>query len=290
MSAATTPKGPKVLVVTGMSGAGRSTVGKVLQDLGYILIDGLPLQLIDDAAHIHDVEEGETHLAVTIDARTGLRIDDLSEALHTLRTHGLDPVVLFLDAADEIIAKRYDEVRRPHPREAPTVLESVRAEREDLAPLRELADVVIDTSGYNVHDLRRRIEEEFSEPTQSTMRVSIRSFGFKHGHPHDVDLMLDVRFLPNPHWVDDLRPLTGLEEAVRRYVLDQPDAEEFLAKAEDLLDFLLPRYEAEGRAYLSIGVGCTGGRHRSVALAEALGSWLVDRGVAATVHHRDLAR
>lgn len=290
MTGQTIPKGPKVLLVTGMSGAGRSTVGKVLQDLGYVLIDGLPLQLIDDAAHIHDVEEGETHLAVTIDARTGLRTDDLSEALHALRTHGLNPVVLFLDAADEVIAKRYDEVRRPHPREAETVLDSVREERADLAELRELADIVIDTSGYNVHDLRRRIEQEFSEPTERAMRVSIRSFGFKHGHPQDVDLMLDVRFLPNPHWEEALRPHTGLEAPVRDYVLGNPDTQEFLARVEDLLGFLLPRYEAEGRAYLSVGVGCTGGRHRSVALAEAIGSWLADRGVAVSVHHRDLAR
>ena len=163
-------------------------------------------------------------------------------------------------------------------------------EREALAPLRELADVVIDTSDYNVHDLRRRIETEFSEPTSQRMRVSIRSFGFKHGHPQDVDLMLDVRFLPNPHWVPELRPHTGLEPEVRDYVLGMEDATEFLHHAEDLLGFLLPRYEAEGRAYLSIGVGCTGGRHRSVALAEALGAWARERGASVTVHHRDLDR
>jgi len=290
MTTPATPKGPKVLIVTGMSGAGRSTVGKVLQDLGYVLIDGLPLQLIDEAAHIHDVEEGTTHLAITVDGRTGLQLDDLAEALHTLRTHGLAPVVLFLDADDDVIAQRYDEVRRPHPGEGETVLDSVRSERSALAPLRELADIVIDTSDYNVHDLRRRIETEFSEPTAERMRVSIRSFGFKHGHPQDVDLMLDVRFLPNPHWVPELRPHTGLEPEVRDYVLGMADAAEFLRHVEELLGFLLPRYEAEGRAYLSIGVGCTGGRHRSVALAEALGEWARERGASVTVHHRDLTR
>ncbi len=284
------PKGPKVLIVTGMSGAGRSTVGKVLQDLGYVLIDGLPLALIDDAAHIHDVEEGETHLAVTIDGRTGIATDDLTEALHLLRSHGTHPTVLFLDARDEVIAKRYDEVRRPHPHSGTTVIESVMAEREDLTPLREMADIVIDTSGYNVHDLRRRIEQEFSEHSAQRMRVSIRSFGFKHGHPQDVDIMLDVRFLPNPHWVEELRPQTGLDAPVRDYVMGMADSQEFLAKVEDLLGFLLPRYESEGRAYLSIGVGCTGGRHRSVALAEEIGDWAIGQGVSASVHHRDLTK
>ena len=285
-----TPKGPKVLIVTGMSGAGRSTVGKVLQDLGYVLIDGLPLQLIDDAAHIHDVEEGETHLAVTIDGRTGIATDDLSEALHTLRLHGVSPFIVFLDARDEVIAKRYDEVRRPHPHPGSTVIESVRNERTGLTPLRELADIVIDTSSYNLHDLRRRIEQEFSEHSAQRMRVSIRSFGFKHGHPQDVDLMLDVRFLPNPHWVEELRPKTGLDAPVRDYVMGMEDSQEFLGKVEDLLGFLLPRYESEGRAYLSIGVGCTGGRHRSVALAEQIGAWATAQGVDASVHHRDISK
>jgi len=280
--------GPSLLLVTGMSGAGRSEVGKVLQDLGYVLIDGLPLALIDDAARLHEVDEGNTRLAVTLDARTGLEVDDLQGVLHDLRHLGIDPVVLFLDAEDDVLAQRYDEVRRPHPTAGTTVAESVARERAELAPLREIADIVIDTSRYNVHELRRRVEREFAEPADRRMRISIRSFGFKHGHPQDVDLMLDVRFLPNPHWVADLRPLSGLDVPVRDYVLGQPDAGAFLTKAEDLLEFLVPRYEAEGKAYLSIGIGCTGGRHRSVALAEALGAFLAGRGASVSVHHRDL--
>lgn len=280
--------GPTVLLVTGMSGAGRSEVGKVLQDLGYVLIDGLPLALIEPATRLHDVEEGSTRLAVTLDVRTGLEVEDVSGVLHNLRNADIDTVMLFLDAEDDVLAQRYDEVRRPHPIPGETVAESVGRERAGLAAVRELADIVIDTSRYNVHDLRRRIEKEFAEPSDRRMRVSIRSFGFKHGHPQDVDMMLDVRFLPNPHWVPALRPQTGLDEPVRDYVLSQPDAEAFLEHTEHLLEFLLPRYEAEGKAYLSIGIGCTGGRHRSVALTEALATWMRERGAAVTVYHRDL--
>ena len=283
----TTP-GPTVLLVTGMSGAGRSEVGKVLQDLGYVLIDGPPLALIEPATRLHDVEEGDTRLAVTLDVRTGLAVEDVSGVLHNLRNADIDTVMLFLDAEDDVLAQRYDEVRRPHPVPGETVPESVARERSGLAAIRELADIVIDTSRYNVHDLRRRIEKEFSEPSDRRMRVSIRSFGFKHGHPQDVDVMFDVRFLPNPHWVPELRPQTGLDEPVRDYVMSQPDAAEFLEHAEGMLEFLLPRYEAEGKAYLSIGIGCTGGRHRSVALSEALAAWMRERGASVTVYHRDL--
>ncbi len=283
--------GPKVLLVTGMSGAGRSTTGKVLEDIGYVVIDNLPLSLIDEAAHLHDVEEGETRLAVTVDVRTGIDIGTLRASLHTLRGHGLSPMVVFVDANDEVLATRYDEVRRPHPLAAPTVPEAIAAERAVLTEVREAADVVIDTTGYTVHDLRKRIEAEFSKETEPRqLRVSIRSFGFKHGHPHDVDMLLDVRFLPNPHWDPELRPQTGLEEPVREFVLSNPDTQEFLSRTESLLEFLLPRYEAEGKTYLSVGVGCTGGRHRSVAIAEELGHRLAGAGAAISIQHQDLER
>lgn len=284
-------RGPKVLLVTGMSGAGRSTVGKVLEDIGYIVIDNLPLALIDEAAHLHDVEEGETRLAVTVDVRTGLDSGTLRTTLQTLRGHGLTPMVVFLDADDDVLATRYDEVRRPHPVDSATVLEAIALERESLADIRETADVVIDTSEYNVHDLRQRIESEFSRAAEPRrLRVSVRSFGFKHGHPHDVDMLFDVRFLPNPHWEPELRPFSGLDAQVREFVLTNPDSAVFLEHVEGLLGFLLPRFELEGKTYLSLGVGCTGGRHRSVALAEEIAKRLVATGAAVSVQHRDLDR
>ncbi len=283
--------GPKVLIVTGMSGAGSSTTGKVLEDIGYVVIDNLPLALIDEAAHLHDVEEGDTLLAATVDVRTGVDIGALRTTLHTLRGHGLSPMVVFLDADDDVLATRYDEVRRPHPLGGATVPEAITAERAKLAEIREAADVVIDTSGYNVHDLRKRIEAEFSRAAEPRkLRVSVRSFGFKHGHPHDVDMLLDVRFLPNPHWDPTLRPQTGLDVPVRDFVLGNPDTAAFLGKVEELLGFLLPRYEGEGKTYLSLGIGCTGGRHRSVAIAEEIGRRLTETGAAVSVQHRDLGR
>lgn len=284
-------QGPEVLLVTGMSGAGRSTVGKVLEDIGYVVVDNLPLSLLDDVVRLHDVAEGATRLAATVDVRTGLDGRELQHAQRMLRREGISPMVVFLDAADEVLATRYDEVRRPHPVEGSTVLESIAAEREALTDIREGADVVIDTSEYNVHDLRRRIETEFSKGrSPNRLRVSVRSFGFKHGHPHDVDMLFDVRFLPNPHWQPELRPQTGRDAPVRDYVLGNPATQEFLAHAEGMLEFLLPRFTAEGKTYLSLGVGCTGGRHRSVAIAEELGRRLGEREVTVSVQHRDLDR
>jgi UPF0042 nucleotide-binding protein len=285
------PNAPQVLIVTGMSGAGRSSVGKFLEDLGYLVIDNLPVSLIHQVIRLHDVEEGQTNLAVIIDARHGLNVGVIVDPIEDLRGHGIKPVVLFLDARSDVISKRYDEVRRPHPVVRDTVLESIESERVLLEPLREIADVVIDTSEYSVHDLRQRITSEFEDPQKhEKMRVSVRSFGYKHGHPTDTNLMFDVRFLPNPYWVPELRDLTGLDEGVRDYVLGNPDAVEFFQHATSMLEFLLPRYEAEGKSYLSIGVGCTGGRHRSVAITEALGRWLSDWGASVSVRHRDVGR
>jgi UPF0042 nucleotide-binding protein len=284
-------QGPEVLLVTGMSGAGRSTVGKVLEDIGYVVVDNLPLPLLDDVVRLHDVAEGATRLAATVDVRTGLDAAELRHAVRMLRREGIAPMVVFLDAADETLATRYDEVRRPHPVAGATVLESIAAERASLTEIREGADVVIDTTSYNVHDLRRRIETEFSKGRgPKRLRVSVRSFGFKHGHPHDVDMLFDVRFLPNPHWQPELRPQTGQDAPVRDYVLENPATQEFLSHAEGMLEFLLPRFSAEGKTYLSLGIGCTGGRHRSVAIAEELGRRLGEREVIVSVQHRDLER
>lgn len=282
---------PQVLIVTGMSGAGRSSVGKFLEDLGYVVIDNLPVSLIHQVIRLHDVEEGQTNLAVIVDARAGISAGVMVDPIQELRGHGVTPVVLFLDARSDVLAKRYGEVRRPHPVAGDTVIESIANERRLLSDVREIADVVIDTSEYGVHDLRRRISSEFeSDLGARKMKVSVRSFGFKHGHPTDINLMFDVRFLPNPYWVPSLRASTGLSRDVRSYVLENPDATEFFEHATSMLEFLLPRYEAEGKSYLSIGVGCTGGRHRSVAITEALGQWLKNQGASVSIRHRDIER
>jgi UPF0042 nucleotide-binding protein len=204
---------------------------------------------------------------------------------------GTGLLVLFLDADDQMLIRRYEENRRPHPLRRANLSESIAAERVLLGELRELADVVIDTTDLNVHQLRRRISEHFAEGLpERPMRVSITTFGFKHGIPRDVDLLLDARFLPNPHWVPELRPLTGTDPAVRDYVLGQEDAATFLKKIQELLEFLIPRFVTEGKSYLALGIGCTGGRHRSVALAEELGRWLGGREIDVSIDHRDAER
>lgn len=279
---------PNVVILTGMSGAGRSTAAKALEDLGYPVIDNLPPSLLEEVVRLRDVTDSEANVAVVVDARGGLTVDDLRTPLYNLRREGLTIALVFLDADDDVLVRRYRENRRPHPVPADSLSESIRAERQLMIEIRAGADIVIDTTNYNVHELRERVESEFSEAELSrSMRVSVGSFGFKHGAPRDVDLLLDVRFLPNPHWVPELRPLTGLDPEVRDYVLGQDDGQTFLAKITDLLDFLLPRYMAEGKSYLSIGVGCTGGRHRSVALAEAIAEWCEKQGVKVNIRHRD---
>ena len=282
---------PHVLVVTGMSGAGRSSAADVLEDLGYIVIDNLPPALLETAVQSHDVVEGHRHLAVVIDSRGGLPMGELKMALTGLEQQGIQPRMVFLDADDDVIIRRYDENRRPHPLGRDTITESIAAEREMLAELREMADVVIDTSGLHVHELRERMGAWFAEDEMvRPMRVSIGSFGFKHGAPRDLDLLFDVRFLPNPHWVPELRHLTGTDESVNRYVMNAEGAKEFVDRVDELLAFLIPRFQAEGKSYLSIGIGCTGGHHRSVALAEELARRVSQHGVMVSIRHRDIER
>jgi UPF0042 nucleotide-binding protein len=282
---------PDVLIVTGMSGAGRSTVAKVLEDLGYFVIDNLPPDLIPEVVRQSDVEDTDRLLAVVVDVRGGVLSNELQRPLRDLLGQQMLASVLYLDASDEVLLKRYDENRRPHPLREGTLEDSIARERELLSEIRANADFVLDTTDYNVHELRQRIEEEFQAGRRERpMLVTVRSFGFKHGPPRDVDLMFDVRFLPNPHWQPELRPKTGRDAAVRDYVLDNEDTVAFLAKTTDMLDFLLPRFMAEGKSYLSIGVGCTGGHHRSVAIAEALGEWFSSAGVEVSVVHRDIEK
>jgi RNase adapter protein RapZ len=282
---------PHVLVVTGMSGAGRSSAAKILEDLGYTVIDNLPPRLLVPAAQSHDIPERHKHLAVVIDSRGGLPIEELRGAVKELSREGVLTRVVFLDAEDDVIVSRYEENKRPHPLGHSTISESIAAERELLADLREEADVIVDTSSLNIHELRDRLTAQFSEEEMARpMRVSIRSFGFKNGTPRDIDLLFDVRFLPNPHWVSELRPLRGTDERVAEYVMSEDAAKEFVDRADEMLAFLVPHFETEGKSYLSVGIGCTGGHHRSVAIAEELGRRLAQHGITATVRHRDIER
>jgi UPF0042 nucleotide-binding protein len=282
---------PHVLVVTGMSGAGRSSSAKILEDLGYTVIDNLPPPLIGDAVRAHDIPQAHKHLALVIDSRGGLPIQELRDAITEIEREGVLTRIVFLDAEDAVIVSRYEENRRPHPLGLDTITESIDAERELLGELRSESDVVIDTSSLNIHELKERLTSLFSEDEENRpMRVSIRTFGFKHGAPRDADLVFDVRFLPNPHWVPELRDRRGTESEVSDYVLGSNGAKEFVDRVDELLEFLIPRFQREGKSYLSIGVGCTGGHHRSVAIGEELAARLADHGVNAYVTHRDLDR
>jgi len=281
---------PDVLLVTGMSGAGRSTTAKVLEDLGYVVIDNIPPRLIPQLVEHHDVAEGARRLVLIIDSRGGLPIAEIRNSLDALLRQGVRTLILFLDAEDATIIRRYEENRRPHPLKGGSLADAIESERLLLSELKDLADVVLDTTELNVHQLRDRLSDQFSHEFDRPMRVSVTSFGFKHGIPRDTDLLFDVRFLPNPHWVPELREKRGTEPEVAEYVMAHPDAPGFLEKVESLLEFLIPRFAAEGKSYLSIGIGCTGGHHRSVALAEQLAAWLAEAGVDSLVRHRDIAR
>jgi len=283
-----------VVLVTGLSGAGGSQAANVFEDMGWFVIDNLPTELLDK---VIDLVNAKTSAGSGID-RVALVIrtkglgEDLASAIQILRSTVDDVRVLFLDAADEVLVRRYEDNRRRHPLGGGNgVVESIKSERKALEPLKAEADLVIDTSDLNVHQLRDRITEQFgSDRPQGGMQTTVMSFGYKHGLPLDVDLVLDCRFLPNPHWVDELRPKTGRDKSVRRYVLDNPQTGEFLERLDALFDVLLPGYVAEGKSYLTIAVGCTGGRHRSVVIADELASRLRKRGIEPRVLHRDVKR
>jgi UPF0042 nucleotide-binding protein len=275
-----------------LSGAGRSTAAATLEDLGWFVIDNLPSSLIGKVAEIASHPGAERERYCFVIGRGGAdSMVDLDSAVRDLRSSGARVRVLFLDASDEVLVRRFEGTRRRHPLEGEGVLAAIRSEREVLRHMRDDADVVIDTSQLNVHELHDRIAELFSlEESSSAMETTVVSFGYKHGLPIDVDLVIDCRFLPNPHWIDALRPYTGLDEPVRTYVMEQPDAKELLDKLDELFAFLIPAYAREGKSYLSIAIGCTGGRHRSVVIAEELAARIRAGGFEATVHHRDIAR
>ena len=282
-----------VTIVTGMSGAGRSSAADVLEDLGFFVIDNLPPALIPKIAELARGGERPDRYALVVDVRSGAFVDELDAALSELREIGARTRILFLDASDQTLVRRFEESRRPHPlAAADRVTDGITQERSLLEELKGQADLVIDTSNLNVHELRDRVRERFggAEAATDALLINVVSFGYKHGVPLDVDLVFDCRFLPNPHWVERLRPLPGTDATVRRYVLQQSDAKDFLVELERLLALLLPAYAREGKAYLSIGVGCTGGRHRGVVMATEIAKVLARLGFPAQVHHRDLDR
>ncbi|HSJ70324.1 MAG TPA: RNase adapter RapZ [Acidimicrobiia bacterium] len=278
-----------VVIVTGMSGAGRSEAANVLEDIGYFVVDNLPLDLVPNLVASVGVADGtRSKVAIVVDTRSGIDATTLDLALIDLQRAGIPTTVLFLDADDRVLVQRFEESRRPHPLPQSALLRSITAERETFEEVRAVADVIVDTSDLSVHQLRDQLHEAFASGSRPSMRVDVTSFGFKRGIPRVADLMFDVRFLPNPHWIADLRPKTGLDEDVREYVFSHDEARTFLSKVTDLLDFLIPEYEAEGKSYVTIGIGCTGGKHRSVAMAEAIGSHLSEQGFETAVHHRDM--
>jgi UPF0042 nucleotide-binding protein len=282
-----------VTIITGMSGAGRSEAANVLEDLGYFVIDNLPPMLIGKVAELATGREKPLPYALVVDVRSGDFLANLGQAVQELQRAGARTRVLFLDASDDVLVRRYEASRRRHPlSDTERVVDGIARERALLEQLKGDADVILDTSNLNVHQLRDRLHELFAGAGTGGpgLQVNVVSFGYKHGLPLDVDLVFDCRFLPNPHWVDALRPHTGLDADVREYVLAQDVTPPFLDELDSLLALTMPGYEQEGKAYLSIGVGCTGGRHRSVAIAQELAERIRSHGYHATVHHRDVDR
>ena len=285
---------PDIVIITGMSGSGRTQAMHVFEDMGYFCIDNLPPSLIMQLAEIIGINTGVgRHLCVTSDLRSQGLFDELLDTIETLRDHEMTCKVLFLEASDEVLIRRYSENRRRHPlaKRGDTMADAIQRERMALASIRERADLVIDTSRMRTATLRRRLQTAFSELSdEQLMDVHVFSFGFKHGLPVEADLMIDVRFLPNPFYDPEMRTLTGLDEKVSNFVIDLPKTQEFLDAWFRLLDAVMPGYIAEGKPRLSIAIGCTGGQHRSVAIAEATGRYLERHQYHVSISHRDLAK
>jgi RNase adapter protein RapZ len=284
--------GLRAVVVTGLSGSGKSTALKVLEDLGYYCIDNLPVALLPKFVELwQSSREDVSRVALGIDVRERRFLHDFPHVFDELRAAGAEPEVIYLDASDDVLVRRFSETRRPHPAaEGGSVADGIRREREALRELRALATRIIDTSAFTVHELRAALRALLETTDTGTMTISLVSFGYKHGLPSDADLALDCRFLPNPFFVEELRPKTGMDPDVAAYVLERPDAQEFLTHVLALLAFTLPRYQREGKSYLTIAVGCTGGRHRSVVLVEELRRRLAALGNRVLARHRDLER
>jgi UPF0042 nucleotide-binding protein len=286
---------PAIVIITGMSGAGRSTAANALEDMGWYVVDNLPPGLLPTMVDLAARSGGAvSRVAAVVDVRSRAFTTDLNDALGDLTGRGVPPRVVFLEAADDTLIRRFDSVRRPHPLQRDGgVSEGIAAERELLRGVRGEADLVVDTSGLNVHELRSRMQGFFGgEGAEGTLglRVNVVSFGYKYGLPADADVVADCRFLPNPHWIEGLAPLTGQDPPVRDFVLGQPGAKKFLDAFTEAMQAALAGFEREGKRFLTVAVGCTGGKHRSVAMADQLAARLAETGAGVQVVHRDLGR
>ena len=286
---------PDIVIITGLSGSGMSAATNAFEDLGYFCVDNLPLTMLPTFARLVTADgddQGIKRAALVIDIREGTFLADFGKQLDALRAAGLAVYVLFLEASDDVLQHRFSETRRPHPADTgQTLLRSLAAERNAMSRIRSLADQIIDTSDHTVHTLRSLLIERFSPDGKGgPMRVQVLSFGHKYGNPGDMELLFDVRHLPNPHFVPELRPLSGHDKRVVKYLKEQPEVEETLSRFYDLLEYLLPQYQREGKSYVTVGIGCTGGRHRSVMIANALRSKLRRAGFDAHAVHRDVRK
>jgi UPF0042 nucleotide-binding protein len=283
----------QLVVVTGLSGSGKSLAARCFEDMAYFCVDNLPVALIPPFYElIHRSAEQISYAALVVDVRERTFLEHFPETLQSLRRRGAPIRLLFFECSDDVLKRRFSETRRPHPMVGEGSLEDgIRRERAALAPLRDLADRIIDTTRFTAHELRNFLKSSFGVAGEgSPLNVNVVSFGFKYGVPSEADLVFDVRFLPNPYFVDSLRSLTGRDDAVRTFLEKKNEKHAFMEHLEKMLDLLLPLYAAEGKSYLTVTLGCTGGKHRSVALAEELGEHLRARNVAVAVHHRDLGR
>ncbi len=285
----------EVLVITGMSGAGRSTVAHSLEDLGWYVVDNLPPSMLPQLCEL--AAKTATATAVVIDVRGRQFFDDLTRALAGLAERGVARRVLFVDAADDVLVRRFESTRRPHPLQgSDRILDGINKERERLQEVRSVSDVIIDSSSLNIHQLDKKIADIFDESTDADLRVNILSFGYKYGIPVDADLVMDCRFIANPHWIPELRPLTGLDKPVSENVLASANVQDFLGKYQSLFETMATGFIQEGRKYLTLAVGCTGGRHRSVAIAAEISKRLngskhpTGKSISSQAIHRDLGR
>ncbi len=285
----------ELVLLTGMSGAGRSTVAHAMEDLGWYVVDNLPPALLPNLCELTAATVRK--IAVVVDVRGRQYFDDLNQALAAVSELGIARQVLFIDAADEVLVRRFEATRRPHPLQgADRIVDGIAKERDRLREVRSIADIVIDSSGLNIHQLEKKVEELFNAEQGADLRVNILSFGYKYGIPVDADLVMDCRFIANPHWIPELRPLTGLDSAVSENVLGTANVQEFLTRYQSLFETMATGFFAEGRKYLTLAIGCTGGKHRSVAIAEEIalrlnsGSGIPGKVIAAHPLHRDLGR
>jgi UPF0042 nucleotide-binding protein len=281
----------ELVILTGLSGSGKLSALKAFEDLGYYSVDNLPLELVPRFADLVRQSAEIERAALVVDVREGMRLDEFPTILKDVRKV-LPTRVVFLEANDEALIQRFSETRRPHPMgRSDSVVKSIRAERKRLDPIRNVADIVLDTTKFNVHDLRARINSQFErEESGQSLTISSNSFGFKNGVPAEADLVFDVRFLPNPHFVPEFRKLTGKDPKVAKYVRQFPQTKEFLDRTTDMLKFLLPHYIKEGKSYLTVGFGCTGGQHRSVFIAEEMKKRLSEEGYRVKTSHRDMPK